>query len=111
MTKLAPDWMDALNTDEIIRSFFYEETVCVKECPDEKNMNLIDLCPKNSEANGADYASRCEGKKTIGTTNLLGLCWPHTSDFTEDQKENWKTVIGLIEKNPYFQQFLNLQTA
>ena len=37
-TKLAPGWRDAMGggSDKIMKSFLYDEAVCVKECPEEK---------------------------------------------------------------------------
>jgi len=111
-TNLSPTWTDASGRThvpkpwEIGKRVFYEESVCVKECP--KNKGQKPECHP-----GHDYDVKCNrvNDETPGTSSMMGVCWPHFDDMAKVEKENWAMVTEELKKNGFFKQFVNLQTA
>lgn len=59
-TTLAPTWSDANlqpSPLQIAKRIFYQEAVCVKECPNKKGLKL--KCPPNNA--NANYENKCNG--------------------------------------------------
>jgi len=105
-TQLAPTWSQTADPKplEIARKIMFEEAVCVKACPTKTGIKVE--CPP-----GAAYDAKCGGVVGVTTTSMMDICWPHWSELSETEKENWRMVTDAIKTNPFFMQLMNLQTA
>lgn len=92
-TTLAPTWSDTNlkpSPLQIAKRIFYQEAVCVKECPSAKGQKI--QCPPNN-AKG-NYASKCNGVVSVQTTSMMDICFPHWDDLTPTEQENWRMVMA-----------------
>lgn len=78
-TKLSPNMWDAMEHDTLVRKIVFENAVCVSECPKEAGKDLNELCPKTHA-----YEAKCSGIKTVKTTSVMDICFPHYSTLSKE---------------------------
>lgn len=108
LAKLEPQPSDVANAKHpgrVLRRIFFEDSVCVKKCPQSEDDTL--------EGNEADEKSSklIIAATIIKTHSVMDICWPVVKDMSQDAKDNWDIIIEGLQRNQLFMQMMNLINA